>query len=138
MDVVDDIVEFSRREGLLIREWTHEGVECAMARSPMHGCNGYVRLPAGLAIDVDELGGITWGPDAARWIGFDTSHGWDAWLDPDVPESRLDRTLRELGEREGIEWPLPPLPDPRWMNIWTLEKLEAAVNELAALVAVKV
>lgn len=134
-----NVVDEAENEGRLIRRWTHDGVECAMVRSPMHGVNGYVRVPDGVELPVDEdgdvaldaPGGITWGPDGG-WIGFDTSRGWDMWWDPDVPESRLERTSRELG------LPLPPLAPAPWMNVWTLEKVEAAVNELAAAVRARV
>lgn len=131
------IVDYAREKGLLVRTWTHEGIECAMARSPMVGVNGYVRVPEGVElpydeyrlIDLDVHGGITCGPDLDGWIGFDTGHGFDVWLDPDVPEDHLHQTMREA----GIDDPstrLDLMMD-GFTQIWTLEKLEAEVNHLA-------
>jgi hypothetical protein len=125
-----NIVDHARENGMLVRTWTHEGIECAMARSPMVGVNGYVRVPEGIElpydeyrlIDLDVHGGITCGPDLDGWIGFDTGHGFDVWLDPDVPEDRLHRTMRE----SGIDDPMD-----EFTQVWTLEKLEVEVNNLA-------
>lgn len=123
------IVDEAESEGRLIRRWSHGGLECAMAHSPMHGVNGYVRVPAGVdaqeLVDAEALDAcVTWGPDADGWVGFDTAHGWDLWWDPDVPESRLERALREV----DFVLPRPPV---EWMNVWTLEKVEAEVVRLA-------
>jgi hypothetical protein len=132
------IIDYAQVAGLLIRTWVHEGIECAMARSPMNGVNGYVRIPKGVElprdeeyglIDLDVHGGVQYGPDQDGWIGFDTGHAFDVWLDPEVPEDHLHRTLREIG-----------VDDPRtnmevmgdgFTQIWTLERLEAEVNHLA-------
>jgi hypothetical protein len=131
-------IDYCRDNGLLVRTWTHEGIECAMARSPMIGVNGYVRVPPDVKIPRDEEygyitldapGGVNWGPDKEGWIGFDTGHAWDLWMDPDVPEDRYTRTMRQA----GIDNPNTrmDLMIDDWMQIWTLEKLEAAVNHLA-------
>lgn len=132
-----NIIDHARDNGLLVRTWVHDGIECAMARSPMVGVNGYVKVPEGVElphdeygyIDLDAHGGITFGPDTDGWIGFDTGHGFDIWLDPDVPEDHLHRTLREA----GIDDPSTRLDliMEDWTVIWTLEKLEQAVNSLA-------
>jgi hypothetical protein len=133
-----NIVEYSREHGMLIRTWTHEGIECAMGRSFMVGVNGYVRVPEGIElpydeyhlIDLDVHGGVTYGPDKDGWMGFDTGHAFDVWLDPDVPEDRYSRTMREA----GIDNPNTMMDalTAGWTHIWTLEKLEAEVNLLAA------
>lgn len=107
--------------------WRAHGLWCATVPSPLIGVNGYVQLPELLAgVDTDALpapGGITYGPDPAGWIGFDTGHGWDVWLDPDVPQSPMAALLADA----GIE-----LPASAHAQVWTIEKLRAACAQLAA------
>jgi hypothetical protein len=94
--------------------------------------NGYARMPEPFRgrrltyydVDVAANGGLTYGMDPDGWVGFDTGHGWDEWLDPDVPESEYKRTLR----LHGLGKPLPLTGDE---NFWTLEKLREAVEQLA-------
>src|SRR5664279_3769847 len=70
--------------------WEAHGIDCALACGGMGVC-GYTWLPAGTGlrrsadvlgyegIPVDVHGGLTYGPDDAGWIGFDTGHAWDLW-----------------------------------------------------------
>lgn len=64
------------------------GIRWCIVRAPLWGAiNGYVEVPEGHAwkgagdgLDVSIHGGITYG-DAPGWIGFDTLHSGDYWLD---------------------------------------------------------
>jgi hypothetical protein len=130
------LIEEARDDGRLVRTWTHEGIECAMVRSPMIGVNGYVRVPEGVELPQDEYGDIMlevhWGityADGDGWIGFDTGHAYDVWLDPDVPEDHYSKTMREVGLSNPHTEMSTMFPD--MTVIWTLEKLEAEVNNLA-------
>jgi hypothetical protein len=132
----------------LARAWvTRAGLPGFICLSHMHGVNGYVRLPqfliepAGKLVIVDDSyscmaietvpmpGGLTYGPDKAGWVGFDTGHGWDTWLDPDKPEDRLEHSHREHGiSLADIRGLLASPDDP----VWTIEKVLEAVEQLAA------
>jgi hypothetical protein len=111
---------------------TAAGLEGAVLMGYAAMC-GYVRLPEAFRgrrltyhdFDLPAPGGLTYGMDPDGWVGFDTGHGWDEWLDPDVPESDYQRTTRRLGLGGG------PLPMTGTENIWTIEKLHNAVEELA-------
>lgn len=69
-----------------------------IARGPIGCLNGYIQLPDGHPwlsageycddANVDVHGGITYGPDSGRWIGFDTAHLGDM-----IP-----------GFQDGAEW----------------------------------
>jgi len=129
--VAENIPDCLQDSDRLIRAWTHEGIDCAMAQSPMLGVNGYVKVPPEVILPYDEYhdvalnahGGITYGPDSAGWIGFDTGHAFDAWLDPDVPEDRMTKLNRKYG--------IPPDELSEYTKVWTLEKMEEEVNRLA-------
>ena len=85
----------------LAREWTHRGITCrvySLARSDgSFRHNGYVELPAGhparhLDLQFDDCGvfdvhgGITYGGDGSRVIGWDAAHIGDNWEgDPTKP-----------------------------------------------------
>lgn len=134
-----------RAEQPLAEAWvTLAGLEGFIVLSAMHGVNGYVRLPedaierAGKLVVVDDSyscleietipapGGLTYGPDRAGWVGFDTGHAWDVWLDPDKPEDRYEQTHREVGlpmiQHEHVR------PDD---PVWTIEKVRDHVEALA-------
>ena len=82
----------------LAREWTHRGIACrvySLARSDgSFRHNGYVELPAGhparhLDLQFDDCGvfdvhgGITYGGEGSRVIGWDTAHAGDmSWFFP--------------------------------------------------------
>ena len=88
-----------------VAEGYEEGVRWATKTAPMYGAvNGYIQLPEGhpwraheLQLgegpDIDVHGGITYGPDASGWIGFDTLHAGDVW--PGSPSWQI-----ELGGRK--------------------------------------
>lgn len=82
------------------------GVRWAVAPAPRElapRLNGYVQLPTGhplrrLGEEVGHYlvvhGGITYGPDEDGWIGWDTSHADDEWVDvpplfPSAPDRRI-------------------------------------------------
>ena len=85
----------------LARDWTHRGLTCrvySLARGDgFFRHNGYVELPAGhparhLNLQWDDCevfdvhGGITYGGDGSRVIGWDTAHHGDNWTgDPTEP-----------------------------------------------------
>lgn len=112
---------------------TAAGLEGAILEG-YNGLNGYVRLPEDFRErrivadepDIEAPGGITYGMDTGGWIGFDTGHSWDVWLDPDVSESKYVRTMREHGMTSHLD------ADPEWSIVWTIEKLRVEVERLAA------
>jgi hypothetical protein len=67
------------------------GIRWAICQAPLRGAvNGYAQMPDGhqwltkslQGEDYDLLtapGGITYGPDSAGWVGFDTLHSGDLW-----------------------------------------------------------
>lgn len=72
------------------------GVRWVICRAPWGAVNGYARMPEGhqwreknlQSEDWDLLdahGGITYGPDADGWVGFDTLHAGDRWPGGDAP-----------------------------------------------------
>ena len=85
----------------LAREWTHRGITCrvyvAHYSNGYKRPNGYVELPADhparhLNLQWDDCevfdvhGGITYGGDGTRVIGWDTAHCGDNWEgDPNKP-----------------------------------------------------
>ena len=107
----------------LVLKWEHEGMECAIVESPIHGAyNGYVRVgnpysdaPHPWAdkhydlIDVDVHGGLTYAADG--WIGFDTLHSGDSW-------KNLRPEMKSLGEGP-------------FHRDWTIPMLKAEVEHLA-------
>ena len=114
-----------------IKEWTHKGVKCALARSPFGSVNGYVRdVRFGTAtyddIDVDVHGGLTYGPDEDGWVGFDTVHCNDVWpleyLKEHYPYDRAPFTDMCSTERK--------FPSEYQIH-WTEEKVIEEVNRLA-------
>jgi hypothetical protein len=74
-----------------IETGTEDGILWRVVEAPLYGAaNGYVELPEGhpwrdkeLQIEdsglVDVHGGVTYGPTADGWIGFDTLHAFDVW-----------------------------------------------------------
>lgn len=86
--------------------------------------------------DLPAPGGLTWGPTADGWVGFDTGHGSDIWdlgeLRSFIPEGSEEREqfdkVAELGghisqivARHRIGYEID----------WTLEKLVRVVEHLA-------
>lgn len=114
--------------GGIVRRGERDGWEWVVARNPMGGCNGYVRVPDRspmrayaepdryLAFGWDATGGrldlpgeITYGRDG--WIGFDTMHADDVWREPD------GTTLYDYST--GV---FPP-------RVWTVGRVAAACEE---------
>ena len=86
----------------MAREWTHRGIACRVYvvdpfNNGVKRPNGYVELPEAhparhLNLQFDDCevfdvhGGITYGGDGARVIGWDTAHSGDNWEgDPNKP-----------------------------------------------------
>ena len=75
----------------MLASGTEKGIDWIVYEGPMGSPNGYVQLPEGhswiksrpylMDLPYDERpdvhGGVTYGPDDDRWIGFDTSHFGD-------------------------------------------------------------
>lgn len=89
-------------------------------------------------------GGLTYGPDEDGWIGFDTGHAWDDWsqdeyqrvLRPDN-EDVWQKLLEYQAKLGADSWPPSRIMRRGNMRLpgdmdWTLEKLEAEVELLAA------
>ena len=88
----------------LAREWTHRGIACRAYVFPRSSGykrpNGYVELPEDhparhLNLQGDDCavfdvhGGITYGGDGARVIGWDTAHSGDNWEGDPYKPGRL-------------------------------------------------
>ena len=105
------------------RLWSAHGLECAMVRNPLGGCNGYVRLPKTRPgswytyddIPVEAHGGLTYGPDEDGWVGFDTLHLGDVWVgeivtpesraaDPRLEESAIEILRGDRYKNYAVEW----------------------------------
>jgi hypothetical protein len=111
-----------------IQGGVERGIRWAVLRSPIGGCNGYVKLPTGYPkawgtyddIDVDVHGGLTYGPDEEGWVGFDTAHLGDVWVGS-IPDD-LDSHSRDFLTR-------PPFGDYR--REWDEDKVAAETRRLA-------
>ena len=119
------------REEYAVAEWEHDDIACRVVKMPMGHYCGYVQLPEGLREDFGREdtslrvhGGLTYGPDADGWVGFDTGHGWDVNLD-------------ENGEQWGVWVRMPPIPapEPIGATVWTVEGVVGEVEQLAEQVA---
>lgn len=109
-------------------------LECAILRSPMRGFCCYVKVPADRLeqLDVEEIpcpGGITYGPDVAGWIGFDTGHAWDEY----IPDSPGETRSPDVERRERLIGP-PPSYAGEDSRFWTSEELRDATVALAAMI----
>jgi hypothetical protein len=130
--------------------WEHAGLRCAIVASPIGGWNGYVQLPWGhpwracgwLATPLGD--GLSFGPSAEGWVGFDTGHAADAWHPDDDSPPYVPGWAVEQG------WPAEvPVADAlermralrRQLalslggELWTLPRLRAHVELLAELLA---
>jgi hypothetical protein len=91
--------------------------------------------------DLDVHGGLTYGPDADGWVGFDTSHAGDDWPNEEIakyvqPRSQpaWDYFLRMQNIVGEDAWPPSRLShrmEPQWGRSWTMERLAAEVETLA-------
>lgn len=117
------------------------GFECAILPGHVGYC-GYVRMPLewrerrlhvdDIDVDVEAHGGLNWGMDDGGWIGFDTGHLGDVWLDPDAPETEGERRMRE----RGAPWTEPmDLLSQGGFRVWTLERLRDETEQLAGQLA---
>lgn len=118
-----------------VESWDAFGLRCAISFG-LITFNGYVRIPEGLFTPenvrrvLDASGGITFGPDAEGWVGFDTGHAGDYWAPDDLAEylhpSALTtaNSMRDLAARVS------------YGKRWTLPLLRDAVEELAGQVSV--
>lgn len=93
----------SRPEMETVREWRHSGLACKLVKNPIGFYCGYVQVPPEtikttrfesrydemdgvIEADVTAHGGITYGPDADGWVGFDCGHAGDTCLNEDGEE----------------------------------------------------
>jgi hypothetical protein len=94
------------------------------------------------ALDYDVHEGLTYGPDEDGWIGFDTGHAFDYWSDEEIEKVPIDapnmaqhRQMREVMKKTGFPFGERNIALP---NIhWTVEKVAAEVEKLAAQVNVR-
>lgn len=125
----------------LIYRWTHRGLLCGIALSPGYGFNGYVRLPQALyerTPDYDVLnysievhGGLTYGPDHGRWVGFDTAHAWDHWPWRTVSSHIGTFDFRRRERARLMASSLGMIDGGAYRIDWTIPRLKAEVNSLA-------
>lgn len=125
-----------------IKTWEHAGLQCAIAPAgcnPNGGIahNGYVQIPQGSdwhGRDYDTINQIVWDNEdnwsetkrlvggateltydnPAGWIGFDTLHAGDRWL-----QDMLDPDH---------------MPTSPYETAWTMDRLEDAVNAWAEII----
>ena len=102
---------------------SYMGVDWVIAKSPIVGLNGYIRIPEGhpwqgqgyeqiSPASEGMFGGLTYSSGNGRWFGFDTAHANDNWPS-------------EYHWRGGWE----PLVYPARM--WSLELVRESVMALA-------
>jgi len=130
--------------GEAIEVWEHAGLRCAIVPNRQIGMfNGYVRLPEGDPrrsgkhddLDMDVHGGLTYGPDPAGWVGFDTGHAGDYWS-PDDLIGYLDESVLRYFGLGGVAGHMQAKlrgaghHDPL-ANQWTIPRLRAEVEHLA-------
>lgn len=122
----------------LFEQWEYMGLRCGIGGTHLSGC-GYVQLPPRLRglwhwyddipyEDVDAHGGLTYGVDAAGWIGFDTAHAGDYW-----PTNALAYLLDAEERQELIEVRAiaDTGPRPYHSRLWNVHLLRAATMQLA-------
>lgn len=98
--VATELPGSSEEVSMILEHWEHRGIECAIYLTrESHYC-GYCRVPDEILNridptsslddernfvppDVDVHGGVTYGPDDDRWIGFDCNHAGDLCVDDD-------------------------------------------------------
>jgi len=98
--VATELPGSSEEVSMILEHWEHRGIECALYLTrESHYC-GYCRVPDEILNrisptsslddernfvppDVDVHGGVTYGPDDDRWIGFDCNHAGDHCVDDD-------------------------------------------------------
>lgn len=121
---------YFQQSGRILATWTYRGLTCRTAIGGWGGC-GYVQLPHGhpdaghLADSYEVHGGITYGPDADGWLGFDTGHAGDSW-----PE----RLVRAWIKRGLPAHRLADLTEDRkqpWDKRWSLAELKRETKRLA-------
>lgn len=130
--VAESHVEQWIRDNRHVLVWTAYSHRCAIVGA-VRNINGYVRLPPRLHlrfrdVEMEEIdhhllsapGGITYGMDAAGWIGFDTAHAGDVWEHHVLVAHCLDY---KPGEATPLLLP--------WEVRWTLQMLYDAVRKLA-------
>ncbi len=115
-------------------QWEHEGIACAMAAGP-YSLNGYAQLPEVLrgkyddrdCIPVECHWGLTYGPNDAFYVGFDTVHSGDFW-----PETELGKVLAgdHLAQAVRMAGMLGHSPLP-WGVGWSVDRLRHETNRLA-------
>ncbi|WP_371590877.1 hypothetical protein [Streptomyces sp. NBC_00470] len=119
-----------------LEEWTAYGLLCRI-KPGFSSLNGYVKFPTDLPLSretvediFDVHWGITWGPGADGWIGFDTAHAFDYWAPDDLIAHLSEegfKTAQMIGQlAQGAPY----------VRRWTYGKLRAETEQLAQQVAV--
>lgn len=131
--------DFPEVRGKVVAHGRHLLIRWVITYNDLRGfeaLNGYCQLPQGspwLQLDFDDIpvdvhGGLTYGPDEKRFIGFDTAHAFDVWSYEALAEAgiEIDITWRE---RYG----LPPIPGGGYQ--WNMDKMRSEVERLAEQIA---
>lgn len=118
-----------------LEEWTAYGLLCRI-KPGYTSLNGYVQFPP-LPLSretvesiFDVHWGITWGPDADGWIGFDTAHAFDYWAPDDLIEHLSPEGFKVAMMINELAQGAP------YVRRWTYAKLRAETEQLAQQVAV--
>jgi len=121
--VATELPGSSEGVSMVLEHWEHRGIECALYLTrESHYC-GYCRVPDEISekvrftstldkndnfveADVNVHGGVTYGPDADRWIGFDCNHAGDHCVDDDgdpLPNQIPNLTTNFVWSSEDVE-----------------------------------
>jgi hypothetical protein len=133
--------DFPEVRGKVVAHGRHLGIRWVITYNDIRGfeaCNGYCQLPEGspwLRLHYDDIpvevhGGLTYGPDEKRFVGFDTAHAWDEWS---------YEALAEAGVEIDITWRQQYGLPPRYKdgNQWNIQRMKDEVERLAFQIALE-
>lgn len=130
-----------------VRSWTSFGLPCHLYWG-FTSLNGYVRLPraarslntAQLGAFVHVHGGVTYGPDAFGWIGWDTGHAGDRWTPEELARVFPGGVPIEVRRRQRVTQRMYAIFDtlPYANEIrqeWTIEAMIRETDDMALVIA---
>ena len=124
------------------RLFTHAGHRCKVRKIEMGHWTGYAQTSLSGFTEsdlyghghrlIEAHGGVTYGPDADGWVGFDTAHAGDLCLNEDgepwgtmyVEHGREPTELRRYGSVEACERASD-------CNVWRLKDVREETERLA-------
>lgn len=104
------------QEERIVETGEHHGYQWVIAKAPLYGLNGYIRLPETqpnhpweTKEDLCDTEGYLWGEvtfNHGRWYGFDNMHSWNHWQEEYVWEKTpgIIKLARNAYYREPKNW----------------------------------